>query len=1399
MTDFSQQLLLKFLQEFIQGFTDLSEKFNQPGKGGASKLSQVLNAYLGAMVQEILSHGGDILKFSGDAFLVLFKETSSVSLQDATHRAIDTAIIIQRSFGAYKTEVGVTLRVKIAISAGEVYFSLIGTEDFSHYVVIGQPVWKVKIAEKVAVAGDIIVNHLAWNYIHPNEYISEQCDDKVHFRIKGFTSNWRSAQRLNIFDLLHENELEDDDDSRVVAGEEMKLDSETLGIRPSLKHVATKTLTTSLRRFMIKPILNAIDTQEPLEFLTEMRQIVTVFLNIVLRTKDMLVVIEEINSIFTSLCTLVESYEGTVNKVSLFDKDVMFLIIFGLRGYKHDLDSQIALRCASEIRELYRTNPKVLSASIGVTTGSTYCGVVGHFVRREYSVISVTVNKAARLMMAYPNKVTCDKDTFMMSKLDPMHFLLQEAIELKGLQNVGTIYEFKEVIPEREMIKPQEYDYPIVGRDEILEVFQEMLDDGLYLTQTMNGDDISRIQDYTNQSCLLIRGEAQMGKTRLLNELFHISLKNKKISSLRLTLSMRDLKKAYSAAYLYLSRPLGFTETITSITRENRIKQYLSEYHLNPQLALLNDILDVEFPKTEMLRMMNDTEQNEIKRKLFDLLCQKAFQNLWVLIIDDLEFMDDESLELFEILWKMPQVITVLALGYRRRLATPFKRLFDNPHVCQLKLTPIDTLLHKAVTCQFLNVNAIPLDLERAIHTMSSGNPGWMNTFVMSLKQSGLLRITRMGSIEAQAKGYVFCESSFLIRSSARSTISFRMSGADWDLFESCSDDDQMYPFVQANFSSKLVDVACLKGEIDTQNYFPSSCLDAFHLMLYDSLSSYEQYVCKCAAVLGEKFLRVALIFVIAQDNERDVAIAVQKLFDLQILSCAIGDFSAGFSLFQRNVNTENLKKRTCGCIKVPVTRACRDLPRYAACGYSKFNSNQFRQTVYNLLTEEQKVEFHSRALTFIERETKKCATCGGGPFSNLLSSDDQFDVLMGFKRRRESDVSYRNLLFKSGASGFSVHSDKHFKLLNCFSAPKPFPFTAKIPILSYREYDFTKCRCYMTLYSMYKEIVYHSNGARMAEKHIEAQIEWSNCCMKVANIPKAIQMLESVQKQIKDIDNFDNIAFVAYLKGRLYTLLAMCRYELKQYTLATEYFYTASEVMGMPFPKSTIVGGQFAEDEKRFPYQAALFEHDEFKCGGSIIAEKWILTATHCITQPDGTNTPTDSLKVLVGSHHLKEGGKKVKIAKIIPYVDDDYPKIKYDIGLIKMEEALVLDTAIQTLELYRGELPVNATVTISGHGKTGSGEPISEVLKHNTMIVMSEGDCSNEVVNSGWKKIFCVNNAVDNGVCSGDSGSPAVYEGKQLGVANFVLGKCGSERPDGYAFVPFFVDWIEKTMEKE
>ena len=51
-------------------------------------------------------------------------------------------------------------------------------------------------------------------------------------------------------------------------------------------------------------------------------------------------------------------------------------------------------------------------ASVGVTTGPTFCGVVGSSLRREYTVMGMLVNLAARLMCAAPvNGVLVDERT----------------------------------------------------------------------------------------------------------------------------------------------------------------------------------------------------------------------------------------------------------------------------------------------------------------------------------------------------------------------------------------------------------------------------------------------------------------------------------------------------------------------------------------------------------------------------------------------------------------------------------------------------------------------------------------------------------------------------------------------------------------------------------------------------------------------------------------------------------------------------------------------------------------------------------------------------------------------------------------------------------------------------
>lgn len=54
---------------------------------------------------------------------------------------------------------------------------------------------------------------------------------------------------------------------------------------------------------MIKPLMYAIETKDPLEFLTQMRQIVIVFLNLVTTPSlSSLEMIKVVNEAYTTLC-----------------------------------------------------------------------------------------------------------------------------------------------------------------------------------------------------------------------------------------------------------------------------------------------------------------------------------------------------------------------------------------------------------------------------------------------------------------------------------------------------------------------------------------------------------------------------------------------------------------------------------------------------------------------------------------------------------------------------------------------------------------------------------------------------------------------------------------------------------------------------------------------------------------------------------------------------------------------------------------------------------------------------------------------------------------------------------------------------------------------------------------
>lgn len=161
-------------------------------------------------------------------------------------------------------------------------------------------------------------------------------------------------------------------------------------------------------------------------------------------------------------------------------------------------------------------------------------------------------------------------------------------------------------------------------------------------------------------------------------------------------------------------------------------------------------------------------------------------------------------------------------------------------------------------------------------------------------------------------------------------------------------------------------------------------------MMLFDSLSSYELSICKCASVLGYQFNRDMLIYVFS-GNERMIAKTVGKLFELKVFACA----NRKQDPMQRSRALSDLN--VCNC-NVEITDACRGLPIYASCTLTRFCKKEYQKAIYALLTETQEIMFHKRSLKYLYQKTNKCKSCKGGPFEKLMTEDMDFNYNIGFR-----------------------------------------------------------------------------------------------------------------------------------------------------------------------------------------------------------------------------------------------------------------------------------------------------------------------------------------------------------------------------------------------------------------
>ena len=139
----------------ISGFTNLSEKLARRGRIGAEELTDVLDRVFGNMLRLAYARGGSLLKFGGDALLLLF-EGGDHAMQ-GTCAAVEMRAAL-REAARIPTSVGkIRLRMSVGVHTGPIDLFRVG-ESHHELIITGDTATTTTEMEATADAGEIVIS-----------------------------------------------------------------------------------------------------------------------------------------------------------------------------------------------------------------------------------------------------------------------------------------------------------------------------------------------------------------------------------------------------------------------------------------------------------------------------------------------------------------------------------------------------------------------------------------------------------------------------------------------------------------------------------------------------------------------------------------------------------------------------------------------------------------------------------------------------------------------------------------------------------------------------------------------------------------------------------------------------------------------------------------------------------------------------------------------------------------------------------------------------------------------------------------------------------------------------------------------------------------------------------------